>query len=84
MPVYKIKIRGTDQVRAVRASSMAKCREHIVEAEAITAEELADLLADGVVLEKVDETAPSSAPEIVEGPGDEPVKPERAARKDPV
>ncbi len=51
MPVYIVKIRGEETTRIVRASSAAKASDHVVEANALKAEELADEIAGGAVIE---------------------------------
>lgn len=51
MPVYESEVRGEPKPRLVRADSAAQARAHLVTAKTVTAERMADLLADGVKLE---------------------------------
>lgn len=51
MPIYRVKVKGADKLRLVRATSAAQARNHVAEADAISADEMADLLASGVELE---------------------------------
>lgn len=60
MPIYSVKVRGDDAVRVVRAYSAAKARDHLVEASAMNAEELADAIGNGATIE----TATEAEPEI--------------------
>jgi hypothetical protein len=60
MPVYGVKVRGDDKERIVRASSAAKARDHVVEAKAMSADELADAIGKGSEIE----TATEAEPEI--------------------
>lgn len=57
MPVYSCTIKGDDKVRLVKASSAAQARTHLVLAETVSAEELADALEGGATIEKA--TAPA-------------------------
>lgn len=52
MPIYKTTILGTAEPRLVRAETAAKARDHIVQTEAINADELADLIETGATIEK--------------------------------
>ncbi len=71
MAIYKMTVRGEDKVRLVRAATAAQARDHIVSADAINAEELADLLASGAKLETAGEVVVD--PTKNEGsPGDDP------------
>jgi hypothetical protein len=66
MPVYGCKIQGTKDVRIVRAKSAAQARAHLVEAETMSAEELADALSkEGAKLETA--TAPAEEPAAAGG-----------------
>lgn len=51
MPIYKTTIRGDDKPRLVRAATPAQARAHVVTAESITTDQMADLLADGATIE---------------------------------
>lgn len=52
MPVYKCKIRGDSKVRLVRAKTASQACKHLVEAETMTADELAEELGkEGAKLE---------------------------------
>ena len=57
MPIYKTTILGDAEPRLVRADTAAKARDHIVQTEALTAEELADLIEGGATIEKAEERA---------------------------
>jgi len=52
MPVYECKVSDSDKSRLVKATSAAVARSHIVQAKPITAERMAELIEDGVELEK--------------------------------
>jgi hypothetical protein len=52
MPVYKCKIRGDEAVRIVRADTAAQARNHIVEVDTMTAEQMADAMENGATVEK--------------------------------
>lgn len=68
MPVYLCKIAGTKEERVVRARSAAQARAHLVDAEPLSAEALADALSkEGAKLETA--TAPAE-----ERPAQEPGK----------
>jgi hypothetical protein len=72
MPVYSCKIKGEDKVRLVKAASAAQARTHLVEAETVSAEELADALEGGATIEKATapaepETKPEPAKETPKG-----------------
>lgn len=58
MPVYEVKLRGAkdEEARIVRASSAAKARDHVVEANAINADGLATLVEKGSKIETATET----------------------------
>lgn len=56
MPVYQVKVRDDANERIVRASSAAKARDHVVDAKALNADELADAIASGAVIETASET----------------------------
>jgi hypothetical protein len=71
MPIYSVKVRGDDTKRVVRASSAAKARDHLVEASAMNAEELADAIASGAAIE----TATEAEPEIPPATDAKPAKP---------
>jgi hypothetical protein len=65
LPVYSCQIEGTGETRIVRAKSAAQARAHLVKAETLSAEELADALSkDGAKLETatvaVEEPEPKS------------------------
>ena len=64
MPIYEVKIRGDENGRVVRASSAAKARDHVVEAKALNAEELADAIAAGSAIETATEAEADTAPEV--------------------
>jgi hypothetical protein len=56
MPIYGVKVRGDSKERIVRASSAAKARDHVVDAKALNAEELADAIGKGAEIETATET----------------------------
>lgn len=61
MPIFECKVAGADKPRLVKASSGAAARAHIVTAKAITAERMAELIAEDVKLETAtDPTDPAS------------------------
>lgn len=62
MPIYGVKVRGEPKERVVRASSAAKARDHVVEAKALTAEELADAIGKGAEIETATEVEPAPDP----------------------
>lgn len=62
MPIYGVKVRGEPKERVVRASSAAKARDHVVEAKALTAEELADAIGKGAEIETATETESEPTP----------------------
>lgn len=67
MPVYLCKIAGTKEERVVRARSAAQARAHLVDAEPLSAEALADALSkEGAKLETAD--APVEAPPAQQAP----------------
>ena len=65
MPVYECKVSDSDKSRLVKATSAAVARSHIVQAKPITAERMAELIEDGVELEK------AAAPAANSGNGEE-------------
>lgn len=65
MPIYRVKVRGDEKEHIVRASSAAKARDHVVEAKALNADELADAIGNGSTIETVTET--DSDPEPLAG-----------------
>lgn len=79
MPVYSCKIEGTEDVRIVRARSAAQARAHLVDAEPLSAEELADAINNGSTLETA--TAPAEEAPAEEESKDEPPQP--TAEKEP-
>lgn len=62
MPIYGVKVRGDEKERIVRASSAAKARDHVVEAKALNAEELADAIGNGAEIETASEGEAEAAP----------------------
>jgi hypothetical protein len=52
MPVYRCKIRGDKAERIVRADTAAQARNHIVEVETMTAEQMADAIENGATVER--------------------------------
>jgi hypothetical protein len=54
MPVYELKVAGQDKPRMVKADTPAQARNHVVTAAGISAERMAELLDDGVKLEKAE------------------------------
>jgi hypothetical protein len=66
MPIYGVKIRGGDMERIVRASSAAKARDHVADAKALSAEELADAIAAGGKIETANEAEPAGDPPAAE------------------
>lgn len=75
MPIYGVKVRGDEKERIVRASSAAKARDHVVEAKALNAEELADAIGKGAEIETASEGEPEAAP----SPADPPVSEDKPA-----
>lgn len=73
MPVYGCKVRGDEKSRVVIADTAAQARNHIVEANTLTAVQLAELVADGATVEKAGDL-PADEPEEKqeELPGDPP------------
>lgn len=65
MPVYSCKVRGSGKRRIVRAKSAAQARDHIVEAEPMSAEQLADEVGKGTAIEVAG--APEPAAEDTDG-----------------
>lgn len=65
MPVYKLTIEGLEKPRIVRADTAAQALNHVVSTETIKADDLADLVADGVQIERAVKKAP--VPETAEG-----------------
>jgi len=57
MPVYELKVAGSDKPRLVKAATPAAARNHVVQATSVTAERMADLMDDGVKLEKASAAA---------------------------
>ena len=74
MPVYGCTIQGTKDLRVVRAKSAAQARAHLVDAQPLSAEALADAIGKGVTLETA--TAPVEEPAAAEAEGGEAPKPE--------
>jgi hypothetical protein len=52
MPVYETTIAGVDKPRLIRADTPAAARNHVVTCRGVSAERMADLMAEGVKLEK--------------------------------
>ena len=75
MPIYGVKVRGDEKERIVRASSAAKARDHVVEAKALNAEELADAIGNGAAIETASEGDAEAAP----APADPPASEEKLA-----
>lgn len=71
MPIYGVKIRGDEKERIVRASSAAKARDHVVEAKALNAEELADAIGNGSTIENASEGEVEAAPAAGDPPASE-------------
>ena len=59
MPVYKCKVRGEKGERIVRADTAAQARNHIVEVETMTAEQMADAIENGATVERASKDAAS-------------------------
>ena len=79
MPIYGVKVRGDDKERIVRASSAAKARDHLVEAKALNAEELADAIGKGAEIETATEVEPAPDPAGDPPPADpDPATPAKA------
>lgn len=74
MAVFKLTIRGCDgKPRLVKADSRAQAVAHIVDAETVNANELADLIADGAKIERAGDLPPEPADKSEEKPADPPV-----------
>lgn len=71
MPIYGVKVRGDEKERIVRASSAAKARDHVVEAKALNAEELADAIGNGAEIETASEGEAEAAPPPADPPASE-------------
>lgn len=71
MPIYGVKVRGEEKERIVRASSAAKARDHVVEAKALNAEELADAIGNGSAIETASEGKAEAAPSPADPPASE-------------
>lgn len=76
MLIYEVKVRGDDKERIVRASSAAKARDHVVEAKALNAEELADAIGKGAEIETAIEGETDAAPAAIGDPPPSEEKPE--------
>lgn len=59
MPMYRCKIRGETKTRIVRADTAAQARNHIVDVETMTAEEMADEIDKGATIERAGTETPS-------------------------
>lgn len=59
MPIYRCKVRGETKTRIVRADTAAQARNHIVEVETMTAEQMADEIEKGATVERASKDAPS-------------------------
>jgi len=62
MPIYRVKVRGDEKEHIVRASSAAKARDHVVEATALNADQLADAIGNGSAIETASESETEAAP----------------------
>lgn len=71
MPIYGVKVRGDEKERIVRASNAAKARDHVVEAKALNAEELADAIGNGAAIETASEGEAEAAPAPAAPPASE-------------
>lgn len=60
MPVYKCKVRGEKGERIVRADTAAQARNHIVEVETMTAEQMADAIENGATVERASKDEPTA------------------------
>lgn len=76
MPVYQCKVRGFLVARIVKAESAAKARDHIVEASAMSSDDVADAVASGSTIEVAGAPTPQPPPEDAgaKEPGKEPSK----------
>lgn len=54
MAVYKCKIKGQKEIRAIKMPSAAAARAAMVDASPMSADEVADFVADGGVIETVE------------------------------
>lgn len=73
MPVYRITIKGRRKPILTKAETAAKARDSVVDAVALTAEEMADALSDGEKLWTAGDELPADEPDPAEsGPGDQP------------
>jgi hypothetical protein len=61
MPVYSCTVRGSEDKRLVRAASAAQARAHLVQAETVSAEQMADAIEKGATVEKANAT-PTAEP----------------------
>lgn len=62
MPIYRATIKGSKEPpRIVRAETAAQARNHIVEVETLTAEQMADALEKGATVEKATAADPGES-----------------------
>ena len=59
MPIYRCKVRGDTKTRIVRAETAAQARNHIVEVETMTAEQMADEIDKGAKVERAGTETPT-------------------------
>jgi hypothetical protein len=63
MPVYAVRIRGQSEVQLVQAASASQARNHVAEAETVTADELADYVGKGLTIAKATREVPAEEPQ---------------------
>jgi len=61
MPIYRCKVRDDIGSRLVRADSAAQARNHIVDVEPLTAEQMADEIEKGAKIERAGQETPPAA-----------------------
>lgn len=59
MPIYKCTVRGEKAPRIVRADTAAQARNHLVECETMTAEQMADAIEKGATIERAGTVEPA-------------------------
>jgi hypothetical protein len=58
MPIYSCTVRGDTKTRLVRADTAAQARNHIVDVEPLTAEQMADEIEKGAKIERAGAETP--------------------------
>lgn len=71
MPIYRMKIAGRNKPVLVKAESAAKAKDQIVEAKALTAEEMGEALSSGEKVWNPGDDLPDDEAELEPGKGGE-------------